>query len=175
MLSALSDRLIRFSYLYCLLSCLVYITRICLCFIPECWQVLTPTRKETSWEACQGRARFQQHRDASCYQDPPPPQDKAPKEIHAILTETLVCFFPGRAKGLSAKNYNFKAEVSPFVVNDGMEWQKTAMLVVEENEEYHARLYNSGESERDLNRALPEHKLSICVLVHDERRKLTHT
>ena len=53
--------------------------------------------------------------------------------------------------------------------------EKTAMLVVEENEEYRARLYNSGESERDLNRALPEHKLSICVLVHDERRKLTHT
>jgi len=29
-------------------------------------------------------------------------QDKAPKEIHAILTETLVCFLPGLAKGLSA-------------------------------------------------------------------------
>ena len=29
-------------------------------------------------------------------------QGKAPKEIHAILTETLVCFLPGRAKDLSA-------------------------------------------------------------------------
>jgi len=29
-------------------------------------------------------------------------QSKAPKEIHAILTETLACFLPGRAKGLSA-------------------------------------------------------------------------
>jgi len=29
-------------------------------------------------------------------------QGKAPKEIHAILTETLVCFLPGRAKHLSA-------------------------------------------------------------------------
>ena len=29
-------------------------------------------------------------------------QDKAPTEIHAILTETLVCFLPGRAKDLSA-------------------------------------------------------------------------
>jgi len=29
-------------------------------------------------------------------------QDKAPKEIHAILTETLACFLPGRAKDLSA-------------------------------------------------------------------------
>ena len=25
-----------------------------------------------------------------------------PKEIHAILTETLACFLPGRAKSLSA-------------------------------------------------------------------------
>ena len=29
-------------------------------------------------------------------------QVKAPKEIHAILTETLACFLPGRAKDLSA-------------------------------------------------------------------------
>ena len=28
-------------------------------------------------------------------------QGKAPKEILAILTETLACFFPGRAKDLS--------------------------------------------------------------------------
>jgi len=28
-------------------------------------------------------------------------QGKTPKEIHAILTETLVCFIPGRAKDLS--------------------------------------------------------------------------
>jgi len=29
-------------------------------------------------------------------------QGKAPKEIHAILKETLACFVPGRAKDLSA-------------------------------------------------------------------------
>jgi len=29
-------------------------------------------------------------------------QGKAPKEIHAILTETLAAFLPGRAKDLSA-------------------------------------------------------------------------
>ena len=29
-------------------------------------------------------------------------QGKAPKEIHAILTEALACFLPGRAKDLSA-------------------------------------------------------------------------
>jgi hypothetical protein len=32
-------------------------------------------------------------------------QGKAPKEIHAILTETLACFLPGRAKDLSALLY----------------------------------------------------------------------
>jgi DNA-binding ferritin-like protein (Dps family) len=30
------------------------------------------------------------------------PQGEAPKEIHAILTEILACFLPGRAKDLSA-------------------------------------------------------------------------
>jgi len=29
-------------------------------------------------------------------------QGKAPKEIHAILTEILACFFPGRAQNSSA-------------------------------------------------------------------------
>jgi len=33
-------------------------------------------------------------------------QDKAPKEIHAILTETLACFLPGQAKDLSAPLYS---------------------------------------------------------------------
>ena len=32
-------------------------------------------------------------------------QGKAPKEIHVILTETLACFFPSRAKDLSAPLY----------------------------------------------------------------------
>jgi len=32
-------------------------------------------------------------------------QGKAPKEIHAILTETLACSLPGRAKDLSAPPY----------------------------------------------------------------------
>ena len=36
-------------------------------------------------------------------------QGKAPKEIHAILIETLACFLPGRAKDLSAPLYNFMA------------------------------------------------------------------
>jgi len=29
-------------------------------------------------------------------------QSKAPKEIHAILTETLACFLPGRVEDLPA-------------------------------------------------------------------------
>jgi len=32
-------------------------------------------------------------------------QGKAPKEIHAILTETLACLLPGQAKDLSAPPY----------------------------------------------------------------------
>jgi len=35
------------------------------------------------------RKRFQQHRDASCHQVLFSLQNKAPKKIHAILTETL--------------------------------------------------------------------------------------
>ena len=52
------------------------------------------------------RARFQQHGDASCHQVFFFLQGKAPKEIHAILTETLACFLPGRAKDLSAPLYH---------------------------------------------------------------------
>jgi len=33
-------------------------------------------------------------------------QGKAPKEMHEILTETLACYLPGRAKDLSAPMYN---------------------------------------------------------------------
>ena len=32
-------------------------------------------------------------------------QGKAPKDIHAILTEILACFLPGRAKDISAPLY----------------------------------------------------------------------
>ena len=35
-----------------------------------------------------------------------PPAEKAPKEIHAILTETLTCFLPCRAKDLPAPLYS---------------------------------------------------------------------
>jgi len=38
---------------------------------------------------------------------PPPLHDKAPMEIHAILSETLACFVSGRAKDLSTPLYKF--------------------------------------------------------------------
>ena len=50
-------------------------------------------------------ARFQQYRDASCHQVFFFLQSKAPKEIHAIMTETLACFIPGQANDLSALLY----------------------------------------------------------------------
>ena len=65
-----------------------------------------PGRKQAGKQV-RGRARFQQHRDASCYQvfflffl-----QGTGPREIHAILTETVACFLPDRAKDLSAHVY----------------------------------------------------------------------
>ena len=51
-------------------------------------------------------SRFQQHRDASCHEVFFFVQSKAPKEIHAIRTETLPCFLPRRAKDLSAPIVN---------------------------------------------------------------------
>ena len=38
-------------------------------------------------------------------------QGKTPKEIHAILIETLACYLPGRAKNLSAPLYKTKVAV----------------------------------------------------------------
>ena len=67
-----------------------------------------PDQERTSSEACHGRARLQQHRDARCHQDFFFLQGKAPKEIRAIMTETLPCFLPVRAKNLSAPLYNIK-------------------------------------------------------------------
>jgi len=41
-------------------------------------------------------------------------QGKAPKETYAILTETLACFLPGRAKELSAPLYLWLSHVRVF-------------------------------------------------------------
>jgi len=54
--------------------------------VPNCKSFLVT---EAERKHVRRRARFQQHRDASCHQFPLPLQGKAPKEIHAILTQTL--------------------------------------------------------------------------------------
>ena len=63
-----------------------------------------PGRKQAQKHVRDER-EFKQNRDASCHQVTFLLQGKEPKEIHAILTETLACFIPGRAKDLSAPLY----------------------------------------------------------------------
>jgi len=55
--------------------------------VPNCKTFLVT---EAERKHVRGRARFHQHRDASCQVSLPPTlQGKAPREIHAILKETL--------------------------------------------------------------------------------------
>jgi len=54
--------------------------------VPKCKYFLVT---EAERKQVRRRARFQQYRDASCHQVFLPLQGKAPKEIHAILTQTL--------------------------------------------------------------------------------------
>ena len=54
--------------------------------MPNCKSILVT---EAERKHVRRRARFQQHRDASCHQVSFFLQGKAPKEIQAILTETL--------------------------------------------------------------------------------------
>jgi len=54
--------------------------------VPNCKSFLVT---EAQRKHVRRRARFQQHRDASCHQVFFPLQGQAPKEIHAILKETL--------------------------------------------------------------------------------------
>ena len=64
------------------------------------------------------RARFQQHGDASCHQDFFPLQGKAPKEIHAILTETLGEYAPSYATGWPSLNVVIFLPVKRLVLDD---------------------------------------------------------
>ena len=61
----------------------------------------SPTRKETSSEACQGRTRFQQHGDASRHQVFFSPC-KARRRRKFTPFWQKACFLPGWAKDLSA-------------------------------------------------------------------------
>jgi len=54
--------------------------------VPNCKSFLVA---EAEKKHVRGRARFQQHGDGSCHQVFFFLQGKAPKEIHAVLTETL--------------------------------------------------------------------------------------
>jgi len=54
--------------------------------VPNCKSFLVT---EAERKNVRRRALFQQHGDASCYQDFFSLQGKAPKEIHTILTEIL--------------------------------------------------------------------------------------
>ena len=65
----------------------------------------SPTRKETSSEACQATRAISTTSRRELSSSFFYLQGKAPKEIHAILTETLACFLPGRAKDLTAPLY----------------------------------------------------------------------
>ena len=67
--------------------------------LPGCWQVLSPTRKETS-DVCD----FNNIETRAVIKFPFL-QGKVPKETHTILTEILASFLPGRAKDLSASLY----------------------------------------------------------------------
>ena len=60
------------------------------------------------------RARFQQHGDASCHQVPPL-QSKAPKEIQAILTETLGGYTPSY---VTVKNWEVQFKRGDFSTYD---------------------------------------------------------
>jgi hypothetical protein len=62
--------------------------------------------------------RFQQHREASCYQVFFPLQGKVPKEIHAILMETLGEHAPSYA---NVKNWVTQIKRGDFSTCDGKE------------------------------------------------------
>jgi len=49
-------------------------------------------------------------------------QGKTPKEIHYILTETLACFLPGRAKDLSASLYTVRLDFRSSGMLRSLDW-----------------------------------------------------
>ena len=80
--------------------------------VPNCksFLVTEAERKHVS-----RRARFQHHRDASCHQVFFPLQGKAPKEIHATLTETLGEHAPSYA---TVKNWVVQFKLGDFSTCD---------------------------------------------------------
>ena len=89
--------------------------------VPNCKSFLLT---EAERKHVRRRARFQQHRDAICHQGPPhthtyththTPQGKAPKKIHAILTETLWEHAPSYA---TVKNWVAQYKLGDFSTCD---------------------------------------------------------
>jgi len=64
-----------------------------------------PGRKQAR-KHVRGARDFNNIETRAVIRSPLPMQGRAPKEIHAILTETLACFLPGRAEDLISTPYN---------------------------------------------------------------------
>ena len=75
------------------------------------------------------RARFQQHRNVTCHQDFFPPQGKAPKEIHAILIETLGPHAPSYA---TVKNWVAQFKRGDFCTCDARRLGRPETLTTQE-------------------------------------------
>ena len=74
--------------------------------LPACWSLPRPGGKQARKHVRDARDFNNiETRAVIKFLPPPLPQGKVPKEIHAILTETLACFLPDRAKELSAPLY----------------------------------------------------------------------
>ena len=58
-----------------------------------------------------------------------PLQGKAPKEIHAILTETLACFLPGWATDFSAPLLLYLLQWNCFTVNISKSFTICSLLI----------------------------------------------
>ena len=89
-------------------------------------------------------------------------QGKAPKEIHAILTETLACFLPGRAKDSSAPQYS-QCPLAPRRRSpDTHAWVKPKLLTHREcGLRFHPLLHTSHTADR-LTAPLDEDVSSGC-------------
>ena len=79
------------------------VSKLCLCQCAD-KSLARPGRKQAS-EACQATRAISTTSRRELSSSSFFLQGKAPKEIHAILTETLGCFLPDRAKNLSAPLY----------------------------------------------------------------------
>ena len=82
-------------------------------------------------------------------------QGKAPKKIHAILTQKLACFLPGRAKDLSAPLYNQTTHWNSEGLPHNHKFHRSenfrpTLKIRFLWERVHCRLANSSQSQRSL-------------------------